>query len=132
MSAQPLNTTIKIYRTVRAYRQPYFNECGAALTKGLRPLVMSVPGGPDKVAVLERDTDMTDFSPYMGQSKATAVRGMPVVVGVTPFVAYADAVANIGNISAPISIGRDKFITNNDAGLAGDLHKDLRAVAANV
>lgn len=132
--AQPLNTSIKVYRTVRAYRQDLRHESIAALTKRLRPLVMSVPGEEVLVGVLSRDTTLQDLSPYMGEARFGAGRGFPIVVGLNPVKSFATAQEGLPSVDFAFTIGGDKFLQNVEAGLATrDLHADLRndALVAN-
>ena len=142
MSSQCLNTSISIFRNVRAYRKNLRHEAIAALTKKLRPLVMSVPGREVLVGVLARDKAVQDLSPFCGQARYnptsvpgvagpsstigngtstayTDLRGFPIVVGVFPELSFADAVNQLADNGAPIdmpfSIGGDKFIQNTSA-----------------
>lgn len=128
MSAQPANTDIKVYRTVRSYRQALRQESVAALIKRLRPLVMSVPAEEILVSVLSRDTNTSDMSPYMGEARHGAGRGFPIVVGLNSAVTFADAQTTMADVDFAFQIGQDKFITNTAVGLDGDLHAELRAV----
>ena len=128
MSAQPANTDIKVYRTVRSYRQALRQESVAALIKRLRPLVMSVPAEEILVSVLSRDTTTSDMSPYMGEARHGAGRGFPIVIGLNAAVTFADAQTNLADVDFAFQIGQDKFITNTAVGLDGDLHADLQAL----
>lgn len=132
MAAQPLNTEIKVFRNVRSFRQDARHESIAALTKRLRPLVMSVPGREDLVGVETRDTNVADFSPYMGEARFGAGRGFPIVIGLKPQVSFANAQANTAGVDFAFTIGQDKFLANAEADLGRDLHSDLRAVAADL
>lgn len=126
MAAQPANTDIKVYRTVRSFRQAHRHESVAALIKRLRPLVMSVPADEILVEVLSRDESTVDMSPYMGEARHNAGRGFPIVVGLKSQVTFADAQANLPDVDFAFQIGHDKFLTNTEVGLTGDLHQDLR------
>lgn len=126
MSAQPANTDIKVFRTVRSYRQDLKHESVAALIKHLRPLVMSVPAEEILVKALTRDTNVSDMSPFMGEARFGAGRGFPIVIGLAPVKTFADAQTGLADVDFAFQIGQDKFITNTSAGLAGDLHQDLR------
>lgn len=128
MSAQPANTSIKVYRTVRSYRQQHRHESVAALCKKLRPLVMSVPGEEVMVGALSRDTTTKDLSPYMGEARHNATRGFPIVVGLLPVTTFAAAVAALADIDFPYQVGSDYFIANTADGLDNDLHQNLRDV----
>jgi hypothetical protein len=132
MSAQPANTDIQVFRTIRSYRQAHRHESVAALIKRLRPLVMSVPGEEILVGVLSRDTSVKDFSPYMGEARHGASRGFPIVVGLNGQVSLANAQTNIANVDFAFQIGSDKFITNTVTGLSGDLHDGARDLAADL
>ncbi len=132
MSAQPANTDIKIYRTVRAQRQPLWHDSIASLIKRLRPLVMAIPGEEIRVAVLTRDTTTKDFSPYMGQASHGATRGFPIVIGLLEQVSFATAQANLPDVDFAFQIGQDRFIKNTSVGLDGDLHSDARDLTATV
>lgn len=124
MSAQPLNTSIAIYRTIRSQRQALRHESVAALTKRLRPLVMVVPGNENLVEVKSRDTSVADFSPYMGEARHGASRGFPIVIGLAETVTFSEALA-IADTDFFIQVGSDRFITNTADGLDGDLFGDL-------
>ncbi len=128
MSAQPANTDIKVYRTVRSYRQALRQESVAALIKRLRPLVMSVPAEEIVVTALTRDTTVSDMSPFMGEARHNAGRGFPIVIGLRAEVTFADAQTNLPDVDFAFQIGQDKFITNTSVGLSGDLHADLQAL----
>ena len=80
MSAQPLNTSISVFRNVRAYRKNLRHEAIAALTKRLRPLILSVPGREVLVGVLSRDQNFGDLSPFCGQPRynPTSVPGVTI------------------------------------------------------
>lgn len=132
MSAQPANTSISVFRNVRSYRRALRHESVAALTKRLRPLIMSVPGEEILVGVLSRDTTLQDFSPYMGQARFGAYRGFPIVVGLYDIKTFANAQGNAADTSGlplidfAFQIGSDKFLQNVPAGLVRDLQGDLR------
>lgn len=128
MSAQPANTAISIFRTVRSYRQDLRHTSVEAIIKKLHPLIMSVPGREIVSGVLTRDTSKADFSSYMGEPRFGATRGFPIVIGLKEVTTFAEAQEGLDDIDFAFTIGRDKFITNSAAGLDGDLHADLRAV----
>lgn len=125
MAAQPANTSIQVHYGIRSYRNAVRHESVAALIKRLRPLVMSIPGDEILVEVKTRDTNVSDFSPYMGEAKS-AGRGFPIVIGLKDQVTWAYAQTNLPNVDFPITIGSDKFIVNTEDGLSGDLHADAR------
>ncbi len=132
MSAQPANTDIQVFRTIRSYRQAHRHESVAALIKRLRPLVVSVPAHEILVEVKARDTSVKDFSSYMGEARHGATRGFPIVVGLKAQVSLANATANIPFVDFAFQIGSDKFLTNTAAGLTGDLHQDARDLTADL
>jgi len=132
MSAQPANTDIKVYRTVRAYRQAHRHESVGALIKRLRPLVMSIPAEEILVEVKARDTSVHDMSPYMGEARHNASRGFPIVVGLRGQVSFANAQSNMADVDFAFQIGHDKFIANTAAGLTGDLHDSARDLTADL
>ena len=126
MSAQPANTDITVYRSIRTFRQGNRHESVAALIKRLRPLVMSIPANEILVGVLARDTTTKDFSSYMGEARHNASRGFPIVVGLTAQVSFDNAQTNMTAIDFAFTIGQDKFLTNTAAGLTRDMHEDAR------
>ncbi len=132
MSAQPANTAIKVYRTLRAQRTGARHESVAALIKRLRPLVMSIPANEILVGVLTRDTTSKDFSPYMGEARHNASRGFPIVIGLKGQVSFAKAQTSLPDVDFAFQIGQDKFIQNTTAGLTGDLHDDARDVTTDL
>lgn len=127
MAAQPLNTSISIYRTVRSKREAVRHESIAAITKRLRPLIMVVPGEEDLVEVKTRDTSVADFSPYMGEARHDASRGFPIVIGLKDTVTFTSALS-IADTDFFLQVGADRFITNTADGLDGDLFGDLAAL----
>lgn len=129
MAAQPANTDIKVYRTIRSYRQGFRHDSVASLIKRLRPLVMSIPANEILVGALTRDTTTKDFSPYMGEARFNAGRGFPIVVGLKEVVTLADAQTNIPDVDFAYQIGQDKFLFNTVAGLTSDLHQEARDLA---
>jgi len=131
MSAQPANTDIKIYRNVRAQRQPLWFDSVASLIKRLRPLVMAIPGHEVRVGVITRDTSTKDFSPYMGEARSNATRGFPIVVGLNKQVSFATAQTQLPDVDFAFQIGSDRFIANTTVGLDGDLHSDARDLTAD-
>jgi hypothetical protein len=126
MSAQPANTAITIYPTLRSYRQMLRHESVAAIIKHLRPLVMSIPTNEILVGVLTRDTTVSDFSPYMGEARFGASRGFPIVVGLNTPVTFAEAQTSLPDVDFAFRVGSDLFIRNTAAGLTGDLQGDAR------
>lgn len=129
MAAQPANTEIKVYRTVRSFRQTHRHESVAALIKRLRPLVMSVPGQEILVEVKSRDTNVVDMSPYMGEARHNASRGFPIVVGLKASVPFSGAQTSLTDVDFAFQVGQDQFLSNTSVGLDGDLHQDLRDYA---
>jgi len=132
MAAQPANTEIKVFRTVRSFRQMHRHESVAALIKRLRPLVMSVPAEEILVEVKSRDTNTMDMSPYMGEARHNASRGFPIVIGLKSQVSFANAQTNMASVDFAFQVGHDKFITHTEAGLTGDLHQDARDLTADL
>lgn len=128
MSAQPLNSDIKIYRTVRSQRTGHRNDSIATVIKRLRSSVVSIPGHEIRAGALTRDTAHSDFSPYMGEARHNAVRGFPIVYGFKEMLPLATATMNLPDIDFPFVIGQDQFIHNTTAGLSADLHRDLRSI----
>lgn len=119
MAAQPLNTDINVFLTVRSYRNQRRHESVEAITKRLRPLIMSVPGDELLTEVKTRDTAKKDFSVY-GRS------GQPIVIGVKADTGFSTAQETLPAVDFAFTIGADQFIKNTAAGLTGDLHQDLR------
>ncbi len=132
MSAQPLNTDIQIFRSIRSFRRADRHESVAALIKRLRPLVMSIPAHEILVEVKSRDTNVSDFSPYMGEARHNATRGFPIVIGLKDLVSFAEAQTSLTDINFAFQIGQDKFLANTVAGLDQDLHADARALTQDI
>lgn len=132
MAAQPANTDIQVFRRLRSYRQANRHESVAALTKRLRPLIMSIPADENLVEVKSRDTTVADFSPYMGQASFSSTRGFPVVIGLKDQVSFANAQANIPGVDFGFQIGEDKFLQPTPSALGGDMHQDARELVADV
>jgi hypothetical protein len=127
--AQPLNAEIKIYRSIRSYRDLSRTDSIGAVTKKLKPLLMSVPGREENTEVKFRDTDFGDFSAYMGEASSQAVRGYPVLIGLRDAVTFSTAQSNLPGVGFAYTIGQDKFIENTEDNLRNDLHQDLRDLA---
>lgn len=128
ISAQPLNTDIRIYRTVRSQRVGVRNDSIAVIIKRLRSSVMSVPAHEIRAGALTRDTAHSDFSPYCGEARSNGVRGFPIVFGYKEMLPLSTAVMGLPAIDFPYYIGQDQFIHNTTAGLSQDLYSDLRAL----
>ena len=125
MSAQPLNTDISIFRTIRSSRAIRRHDSVGSIIKRLRPLVMSVVGNEmQTVTTLTRNAAQSDFSVY-------ARSGFPIVVGQSGDLPFAYAQEYIPNIDFAFQIGSDKMLTNTTAGLAGDLQGDERTAYTN-
>lgn len=127
--SQPLNAAIKVYRSIRSYRDLGRNDSIGAVTKKLKPLLMSVPGREEGTEVKARDTDFGDFSAYMGEASTQAVRGYPVLIGLRDAITFAQAQNEIPGVGFAYTIGQDKFIENTEDNLSNDLHQDLRDLA---
>lgn len=132
MSAQPANSSISVFRNLRSYRRDLRHESLAAICKRLRPLVMSIPGEEILVGVLSRDTNVKDFSSYMGEARFNAGRGFPIVIGALGQVSFAEAQTTLTDINFAFQIGSDKFLTNTAAGLSGDLFGEARGLAPDI
>lgn len=134
MSAQPLNTSISVFRTIRTQRNILRNDSVAAIIKHLRPLVTIVPGGEITVGVLSRDTTTKDFSPYMGQASYGSGRGFPIVIGTLKQLSFADAQAEIvdpasldSSVDFAFQIGSDFFLKASPAfNASNDLFKEAK------
>jgi len=118
MAEQPSLSNVSIFRTVRSYRQALRHESIKALTGRLRSLVMSVPS---REVLIDETRDVAPSDAFRF--------GHPVVRYLRPQFAFADAVAGIGGLQAPIVIGQDKFLAKSEANKADDLQADLRAAA---
>jgi hypothetical protein len=122
--SQPANTDILVKQRVRSYRQMIRHESVLAITGGMRPQVMSVPGEETlHVTTYASGSNVLDTS--LVESRST---GLPVVRGLRTPTTFAAAVAGIADIDFPVTIGKDRFLQKNDANVADDLHTDLRAV----
>jgi hypothetical protein len=115
MSAQPLNTSISVFRTLRTRRNVSRYDSVAAIIKNLRPLVLVVPGKEITAGVLTRDSNVKDFSPYMGQAAAGATRGFPIVVGTFKQLSLEVGLDYIAGEDFAFQIGSDKFLKNSSA-----------------
>ena len=128
MASQPLNTAIKVYRRVRAYRQDVRHDSVEALTKHLRPLIMQIPAEEIVSGVQSRDTSVSDFSSYMGEARYGASRGFPIVIGLNDRTTFEAAQEGCTGVDFAFTIGRDRFLQNTEAALSRDLHQDMRNV----
>ena len=124
MSAQPLNSSIQVFRAIRTVRDDRKLGSIAAIIKRLNPLVFVVPGDEIQSGVLTRDTSAADFSPYMGQARFGAGRGFPIVVGLFDTISFKNAQDNLAGADFAFTIGGDKFIKSTAATLADDLYGD--------
>jgi len=132
MAAQPANTDIQVFRRVRSFRQAHRHESVAALIKRLRPLVMSIPADEILVEVKSRDTNVADFSPYMGEARHNYGRGFPIVVGLKDQVSFANAQTSTPGVGFAFQIGHDMFLENTAVALVNDLHEDTRGLTPDV
>lgn len=124
MASQPLNTAIKVFRTLRSQRSGVRHESVKALTGGLRSLDLQVPGleTPD-VYALTRDTNTKGITTY-------DETGRPIVIGIRAVKDFS-VIETLTGVDIPVVIGQDKFIQNTTAGLAtvaagADLQKQAR------
>lgn len=125
MASQPSNTSISVYRQVRAFRNDQRLESIKAITGKLRNLVLSVPAQEDRVEVKGRDTTVQGTSSYFGQAAAGATRGFPVVVG-TRAAKDLEVVETLSGVDFIVTVGRDRFVTNDADSLTNDLHQQVR------
>jgi hypothetical protein len=124
MASQPLNENIKVYRTVRGFRNSLRNESVKALTGNLRALALQVPGEEvPSVGALTRDANL-GVTPYDRT-------GRPVVVGARAVTDFA-SVESLTGIAAPFAIGNDKFVENSEAGLEIAARSDLQKQARDL
>jgi hypothetical protein len=114
MSAQPANTSISVFRSLRTQRNILRHDSVAAITKRLRPLLLVKPGEENLVGVVNRDTAVSDFSPFMGQAAAGATRGFPIVVELLDTATFAQG-QEITGADYAFQIGSDKFIKTSVA-----------------
>lgn len=133
MGAQPLNTAIQVFLTVRAQRQDHKHGNVESIIKKLNELVVVIPGQEILSGVLTRDTTFAgNTSPYMGEARFGAGRGFPIVVGLKDTISFRNAQENIATADFAFAIGKDAFIRTTAAGLTGDLFGDAGdLVAAN-
>jgi len=125
MASQPANQSISVFRRVRTKRNDGRYDSIASLTKKLRELIMVIPGEEITAGALTRDSSVSDFSSYMGQPNFDSTRGFPIVYGLYAQKAFSDAQENLPEVDFAITIGRDAFIQNTEAGLGNDLFADL-------
>lgn len=125
MASQPLNTEINVFRRVRSQREPVRHDSVKNITHKLRKLILVAPHEEIRTQVVARDTNVADFSAYMGPATSQANRGQPVVVGVQAAKDF-NVVETISGIDFPVEIGHDKFVSENAANVGGDLHQDAR------
>lgn len=124
-ASQPLNSEIQVFRRLRTYRQAVRHESVKNITHKLRPLVFSVPGEEVRTEVKSRDTNVADFSSYMGEASASATRGFPVVIGAKEVKDF-KTVERLTGIDFPVEIGADKFVQDAPATPGSDLFGELR------
>ncbi len=119
MPGQPLNSTISVYRRVRAYRNQRRHETVEALTKKQRPLIMSVPNQETLTVIATRDTAVKDFSPW-GRD------GQPVVLAPRATKTFGEAQEGITGVDFFVEVGNDRMLQNTSDALDNDLFQDLR------
>lgn len=121
MASQPLNTGIKIYRTLRGQRGAVRHESVKALTCKQRPLELQIPGVErPQVYALTRDNNL-GITTY-------DEAGRPVVVGVRAVKDF-NSVESLTGIDFIVEIGADKFVQNTAAGLEVTANADLQKQA---
>lgn len=146
MASQPANTDISVRYVVRAYRQDLRHEAVLALLgfPGMRPAVMSVPGGTSTTgsfaagtnmkgeSLVSETRDQTDYdvvtTALLGARLNGNQSGLPVVRFLKASVTAAAAVAGISHLDMPIRMGRDIFLFKKAGFLTEDIHQDLRNV----
>ena len=129
MSNQPANSSIKIYRAVRAQREYRLTDTVKTKTAGLRAFSVVVPGAENhKSMALTRDNSL-GISDYDRT-------GRPIVVGArgdTSLDTILDADSGLDGIGFPVRVGNDLIITNSETGVDdatdGDLFGRTKAVA---
>jgi len=132
--AQPSNTDISIFYTVRAQREFSRQDSVKDITGKLRPLVLVAPGeeftsGYGATSNYKfRQAGLSDFSPVMGSAAAGAVRGLPRLVKAGSVRDFS-VVQTIVGVDFPVAIGQDKFVSLNAANVAADLQADARGTA---
>ena len=119
--SQPLNTNIKIQRRIRTQRDIGRNASIATMIKHLSPEIVVLPGKEITSGVLTRDTEYSDFSPYMGSASLSDQRGFPIVVGVLPKFGLDDLVDGVQDLDYMVQVGPDKHIHKVDSALSDDL-----------
>lgn len=125
MHTQPANADINVFRHVRSQRESVRHDSVKNITQRLRRLFLVPPHEEIRTSYGDRDTDVTDFSLYMGESSAVADRGHPIVVN-TRALKDMSAIANIGSADFPIEIGADRFVVESQDEVGGDLHQATR------
>lgn len=123
--SQPLNTSISIQRRVRTKRDIGRYDSIATVTKNLAPEIVVLPGKEITSGVLTRDSDFSDFSPYMGQASHVDERGFPIVVGVLPKVGLDDLVDGVSGLDYVVMVGPDKHFHKVDDNLTDDLFGEV-------
>lgn len=118
-SSQPLNSTITVYRRLRAQRQDQRHDSvRSILSPGFRALETVVPG--EEVRVVRNLNASFKSDRYF--------KGHQVYVQNRTALTYAAAVAGITGIEIPFQIGRDKFINKNLANVGDDLFAEAQAL----
>lgn len=121
MGAQPLNTTITVFRRIRSYRDNRRHTSIKHLTTPFDTELVSVPN--EEVQVLEtRDASFrTDAFRF----------GHPVVVGPRDPCTVVELYAGVSGLDFPVRLPgnpRELQIQNTEAAVENDLYADARGV----
>lgn len=133
MADQPLNTDIQIFRTVRSQRAMARNDSIKNITGRLRRLFLVEPGREIYTSYGARMTSVTDFSPFMGEARPLASRGLPITIGVRAVKDFS-AIETMVGVDFPVVIGQDAFVQETAATVGGDIQQSARdaTTATNV
>ena len=122
MASQPANTTIEVFRRIRAQRDDQLHTSVKHRTTPFGTQVMSVPG--EEILVVEtRDSSfVTDAFRF----------GHPVVVSPRVKATFEDAAESIADLNFPVRLPgnpRDVFLEKSPGNNQDDLHQELRDIA---
>ena len=123
-SAQPLNTTISVFRRLRSYKDNRRHTSIKHLTTPFETDLVSVPG--EEVLVTEtRDANITDAFRF----------GHPVVIAPRSPATLAEIYAGVAGLDFPVRLPgnpREVQIQNTSSNVTNDLYGDAQAVQAGL
>ncbi len=124
-SSQPANTTIKVYRRVRAQRSLPFNRSVFETFQRVTPLVMVVPG-QEHLGVTETRETLAEGAAILDTSLTVGRgTGLPIVRYTQSMPTLEEAAESITDLNFPVRIGQDVMLEKAASNIGDDLFTEL-------